>query len=105
MPLNKVRKLAKSLIYKFCPGYSFRFFPSCEFDDEVLGCCCWGLHKRVELSRTFAKTKSKDEIYKVLLHEIAHAINTDDGHKQKWRDTCLILGGDGKQFYEKLSTE
>ena len=47
----------------------------------------------------------KEEIYKVLLHEIAHALNPDDGHGQKWRDTCLILGGDGEQFYEKLSTE
>ena len=105
MPLNKIRKFAKSLIYKFCPGYSFRFFSGCEFDDEVIGCCCQGRQKRIELLRAFAKTMPKEEIYKVLLHEIAHALNPDDGHGQKWRDTCLILGGDGEQFYEKLSTE
>ncbi|WP_126416513.1 SprT-like domain-containing protein [Trueperella bialowiezensis] len=53
--------------------------------------------REISLSREFIELFTAEQVRKLALHEIAHAlVGPSHGHDSTWRSTCLSIGGDGR---------
>lgn len=61
---------------------------------------CEFTRRRITVSRYLAARWEDDEIYQVLLHEVAHAMaGSKAGHGPKWRKIAAELGYDGERTH------
>jgi len=61
---------------------------------------CNYTHKRISVSKYLAARYEDDEIYQVLLHEIAHAMaGPGAGHGPEWKVVACELGYEGKRLH------
>ena len=95
MNLNDAEIIAKELMQKHCPEYSFswdnakRRFGSCNIK-----------HKRITLSKDLVSLNNVEEVKNTILHEIAHALRPKCHHDYIWRLTAISLGCDGGRVYD-----
>ena len=62
--------------------------------------CCRASEKTITLSRPLTILNSSEQVRDTILHEIAHALTSGDGHGAKWRAMCRAIGADAKRCYD-----
>ena len=96
--LKRVRIWANALIQLHLDPDLWSF----DFDNAKrrAGLCNYTRH-RITVSRYLASRFDDDEIYQVLLHEVAHALaGPDAGHGSKWRRVARDLGYEGGRTHD-----
>jgi predicted SprT family Zn-dependent metalloprotease len=79
--------LAKELISSNVPHYQFGW----NSRKTVYGLCSYE-RKTIYLSRHLTKLATVDRITKIVMHEIAHAMHSGDGHGRKWKAQMRAFG-------------
>lgn len=88
MDLDAARALADHLLHEHgLATWSFAF----DRGLRRLG-ACHPRSRRITLSRAFVQRNPEARVRETLLHEIAHALEPDDGHGPAWRARCRALG-------------
>ena len=59
---------------------------------RTLGSCSY-YKKRIHLSYNLLRTCTEDVVYKVIMHEIAHALLPDEGHSSVFNKLAKCMGG------------
>lgn len=90
MKLDAAEKLALELMEKYNlidEGWQFKWVRS-------IRCLayCESNKKIICLSKIYVENNRKDKVRKIILHEIAHALEPGDTHGPKWRAKCVELG-------------
>jgi predicted SprT family Zn-dependent metalloprotease len=95
MKLDKAKLLIEDLLkqsglldYKFQWSHSVRWFGACTPS-----------RKLIKLSRVLTRLNSKKVVKNTVLHEIAHALNPDEGHGEAWKATAKMLGCNAMRCY------
>jgi len=94
MEIMKALALATKLMLEHCPDYKFQFSSA----KKRFGSCNYRT-KTIKLSCPMVLLNSEEEVRKVILHEIAHALTKGHHHDAVWQAKCLEIGGDGKRCY------
>jgi predicted SprT family Zn-dependent metalloprotease len=101
MDIFKVEALAKSLIHKHLEGHKepYGFDWLCpKMDYTILGACCFE-NKKIMLNSRFCYAEGEQEIVKVILHEIAHAlVGPKAGHGKFFVKKCREIGLMDKKY-------
>ncbi len=79
--------LAKTLISKFVPRYSFGWNNL----KRVNGRCVYGT-RTIELSRHLTPLRTNEAVMHTIMHEIAHALHPGDGHGSRWKAQMRSFG-------------
>jgi predicted SprT family Zn-dependent metalloprotease len=53
---------------------------------------CIVKRRRLQLSAYLTHLNTLDEVRDTILHEIAHALEPDDGHGARWKARCVAIG-------------
>jgi len=96
--LEKIEIAAKDLIRYYCPNYTFMWDRS----TRRKGQCRYG-SKQIGISKPIAELNTFECMMLTVIHEIAHAL-TKCGHKKRWKELCISLGGDGQTYYNANET-
>jgi predicted SprT family Zn-dependent metalloprotease len=68
---------------------------------RVFGTCYFKL-KEIHLSSVLTECNSVAQVHDTILHEIAHALaylkHGEVGHGKRWRDICVQIGAEPKQY-------
>jgi SprT protein len=95
MELKQVECLAKDLIHKYLPDYSFNF----DNAKKRFGC-----HKRwiknISLSAPLCLLNNEETIKNMILHEIAHGLSSKVGHNAEFYNKCREIGAIPSRTYK-----
>jgi predicted SprT family Zn-dependent metalloprotease len=80
-------KLAKELIDRHIPGWSFDWILS----QRVFGKCRYRT-STILLSLPLVQRNSEDLVRNTILHEIAHALTPWHNHDHVWKSKCIEIG-------------
>jgi len=94
MNLIEAEILAKELIEKYCPEYTFKWARG-----KGLFGYCNTRKKEISLSALLVGLNSLEQVTDVILHEIAHALCPKDHHNRNWQKTALSIGCNGRRTY------
>lgn len=98
MELKRVECLAKDLIHKYLPDYSFNF----DNAKKRFG-CCRTRRKNISLSTPLCLLNDEETIKNIILHEIAHGLTPKSGHNTEFYKKCVEIGAVPKRLYEAKS--
>lgn len=91
--LVKLEMMTKDLIKFYCSEYRFKWTTG----KRTAGYCNYKL-KEIGISKPISELNTIEEMLLTVTHEIAHAL-TKTGHDRTWKETCKLIGGDGKTCY------
>lgn len=78
---------AVTLIKQYCPEYAFKWNDSI----STFG-LCYKRRKVIALSLPLTELNVEEEVKDTILHEIAHALDAERGHGEKWKEICRKIG-------------
>jgi predicted SprT family Zn-dependent metalloprotease len=88
MDLVEAEILAKRLISKYVPEYSFKWNRA----KGINGICHYRT-KTIELSAPLSALRTREAVHITIMHEIAHALTpTDGGHGDLWKMQMMRFG-------------
>ncbi len=96
MDLFEAKTLALQLMseHRILPGYCFKF------DTRLSRAgACNKYSRTIILSEEYIKINDKDEVVDIILHEIAHALVTDNGHGKEWKTKAISIGCSGNRLF------
>lgn len=102
MDLIEARNMAIEVMEENLPhGSGWKF----EFDNgrSRFGQCRHRT-RTITLSRHLVAANTRQRVYLILLHEIAHALTPGHKHDKVWKAKLIELGGDGKARYSIENT-
>lgn len=70
---------------------------------KAQGSCSY-TKREIALSGVFIRLNDAPRVRLTILHEVAHAlVGRQAGHGPIWRNKCIEIGGDGKQYATNLN--
>jgi predicted SprT family Zn-dependent metalloprotease len=88
MDLREAERLARTLMGRHGLGeWSFRFSRA----RRAFGTCIPS-RRIITLSAYLTHLNSEAEVRDTILHEIAHALEPNDGHGEAWKEACRKIG-------------